>query len=66
MAGNSPENNTKNNKRCPFLDTPREECYSSQMSSQTAEATLKYCGGDFQSCHIYKKYRAELGPDFGR
>lgn len=50
-------------KRCPFLDDPREECYSAQMTSQKAEATLRFCGGDFESCDIFRKYGAEVRPD---
>jgi len=55
----------KKEARCPFLDDPREECYPSQMTSQKTEAMLRFCGGDFRSCDIFKKHRAELSPDPG-
>jgi len=64
MSGEARKHTEKKQERCPFLDHPKEECYPSQMTSQKAEATLRFCGGDFRSCDIFKKYRAEMRPDF--
>lgn len=44
---------------CPFIHEPFEECYCASTSSLYAEATIRYCGGDFKDCAIYLKHSAD-------
>ena len=44
-----------NNMLCPFLLKPFEGCYCTSTSSLYTEATIYYCGGNFEKCDIYKK-----------
>lgn len=45
---------------CPFILTPFDECYCASTSSLHTEATIRYCGGNYASCDIYKEH-AESG-----
>jgi len=47
--------------KCPFLRKPFEECYCSHMNSQSTEKMIKFCGGNFEECEIYKKHFKEGG-----
>ena len=40
---------------CPFLSDPFEECLCCDMGSLMILAVIRICGGDFESCKIYKK-----------
>jgi hypothetical protein len=46
------------NMLCPFLLKPFEGCYCTSTSSLYTEATIYYCGGNFEKCDIYKRYLA--------
>jgi len=50
-------NNKKCDKtKCPYLKDPFEDCYCSHMNSQITEKIIKFCGGNFEDCEIYKKH----------
>lgn len=40
--------------QCPFIEDPSDECYCLNMSSQKIEAAIYFCGGNFDTCAIYK------------
>jgi hypothetical protein len=40
---------------CPFIRSPFASCYCASTSSLYTEATIHYCGGNFQECEIYGK-----------
>ena len=42
-----------NERLCPLLKEPFEECYCNSMSSQDIEKTIFFCNGGFKSCAIY-------------
>jgi hypothetical protein len=42
-------------KFCPFIEDPFEDCYVCDTGSWYTEATIKYCGGNFEDCAIYQK-----------
>ncbi len=41
--------------QCPFVSKPDDACFSAGTTSQSADATIRLCGGDFQACEIYKQ-----------
>jgi hypothetical protein len=43
--------------RCPYLETPFEECYVNGMGSAEVEKAIEYCGGDFEECEVYAHHR---------
>lgn len=45
---------------CPYILTPFDECYCASTNSLHTEATINYCGSNFEDCDIYKKH-AETG-----
>jgi hypothetical protein len=40
---------------CPFLVDPCEECYVVRMDSQAIEWAIRYCGGEYEQCEIYRR-----------
>ncbi len=46
---------TEKTEKCPYLKEPCEECYFHHMSSQAAEKAIRFCGGNFAQCDIYKQ-----------
>lgn len=44
---------------CPFIAKRHEDCYSTNLNSQTIAATLFYCGRSFEHCTTYKKLSME-------
>jgi hypothetical protein len=44
---------------CPFVMKPFDECHCSGTGSDNAEATIRLCGWNFESCEIYKRRRWE-------
>lgn len=42
---------------CPFVSRPFEDCYCASTSSMVVESTILFCGGDFQKCEIYGRYK---------
>lgn len=50
MAGN-----TEDRKLCPFVETPREDCYISHLDSQKIEAAVYYCGENYKKCILYQE-----------
>jgi len=70
-----PENRKKGNKGlprnpsrtvCPFLADPFEECLCRNMGSLSVAAVIRLCGGDFESCNIYRRRRSERETGGGR
>jgi hypothetical protein len=47
-------------KICPFVSEFNEECLCSDTRSESAEAAIRVCGGNFGACEIYKRRRWEL------
>ena len=45
-------------KFCPFTKEPYEECYCNNLSSQTIENILYYCGNNFEKCNLFKKMQS--------
>lgn len=45
-------------RRCPFLETPFDECYVNGLGSAEVEKAIEYCGGNFEKCDIYAHHRA--------
>ncbi len=41
-------------KFCPFIKKPFDDCYCIKLTSQDVEKAVFYCGGNFESCEIYK------------
>ncbi len=46
---------------CPFVLKPFENCYCASTSSLCTEATIHYCGGNFEKCEIYESHVKEQG-----
>lgn len=44
---------------CPFITKRHEDCYGTNLNSQTIAATLFYCGRSFESCTTYEKLSME-------
>jgi hypothetical protein len=44
---------------CPFVKEPFDECLCSGTGSDSAEATIRLCGGSFESCEIFRERRWE-------
>ena len=42
-------------KLCPFVRKAYEECHCSDTGSDSAEAAIRLCGGDFEKCEVYRK-----------
>jgi hypothetical protein len=38
-----------------LVEDPSPECYVVKMDSQSIEESLRYCGGSYQECDIYRK-----------
>ncbi len=41
--------------RCPFSSDPFDDCYVVEMQSQNIPDAIRYCGGDFEDCDIFKR-----------
>ncbi len=53
---------TRSMKICPFVSELNDECLCSDTRSESAEAAIRVCGGDFENCEIYKRRRREYKP----
>jgi hypothetical protein len=51
-----------NKEKCPHLGSPLADCYCSHMNSQMTEKTVKFCGGNYKECDIYKKHHRHEEP----
>ena len=49
-------------EKCPFVNTPFEDCYVRDLGSLAVESAIRYCGGDFKECAIYVRHLTE-GPE---
>jgi len=49
------EENRFNQRLCPFLQKPHDDCYIVNMGSLQVEAVIYYCSRNFEKCEIYKK-----------
>jgi len=52
----------RSEERCPFLNTPFEDCYVRDLDSLEVESAIRYCGGEFKQCDIYVRHLTE-GPE---
>jgi hypothetical protein len=50
---------TRSRRLCPFVREPCDDCLCSGTSSDSAEAAIRLCGGDFESCEIYRREKEE-------
>jgi len=50
-------------KFCPFLSEPFDQCICARTSSDSAEELIRLCGGNFESCEIFRKRRWEYQVD---
>jgi len=41
-------------RNCPFVDEPFEYCYCASTNSINVKHVIRYCGGNFEECEIYK------------
>lgn len=53
--------NTPGRMLCPFIGAPFEECFCASTSSLHTESAIRYCGGNFEECEIYRKYSKSGG-----
>jgi hypothetical protein len=47
---------------CPFIVRPLDGCYCTSTNSIYAEATIYYCGGNFEQCDIYNRNTRSTQP----
>ena len=45
--------------KCPHVKDPFPNCYCTRLSSANVAKMVKYCGGKYKECEIYKKGREE-------
>jgi hypothetical protein len=45
---------------CPFIRKPFDACYCASTNSVYTEATIYYCGGNFEQCDIYRKNAGQM------
>jgi len=45
-------------RRCPYLETPFDECYVNSLGSAEVVKAIEHCGGDFEKCEIYAHHHA--------
>ncbi len=43
---------------CPYIDAGPAACYCRNITSQTAPLIVRYCGGAYQECDIYRTEEA--------
>jgi len=55
-------NEKESKKQCEFVKKPFEGCYCLKVSSSSIDTILKFCGGDFLSCPIYRQKTQEKKP----
>jgi 4-aminobutyrate aminotransferase-like enzyme len=55
---------TRPGRLCPFVSKPYDECFCSDTGSDSAEAAIRLCGGNYEICEIYRRRRweHETGP----
>lgn len=56
-------NKIVNRLLCPFIRKPFENCYCVSTSSLFTEATIHYCGGNFEKCEIYERNMTAQGNE---
>jgi len=39
---------------CPYLDQGPAACYCRNLNSKTAPLIVRYCGGAFQECDLFR------------
>lgn len=42
-------------EKCPLLPQYLEGCYCTNLISQNTEAAIRFCGGNYQECDVYKR-----------
>jgi hypothetical protein len=43
-----------NQRLCPFIKEPGKDCYCINMNSNKVLFAIRFCGGKFEECRIYK------------
>ena len=46
---------SRSHGHCPLLGDPSPECFVVKMDSRSIEESLRYCGGSYRECEIYRK-----------
>jgi len=60
--GDSASLRTRGRRLCPFVSKPFDECLCSDTRSESAEAAIRVCGGNFEACEIYMRRMRENKP----
>lgn len=42
-------------RRCPFIESPCDDCFVARLNSQNIEQAIYYCGGNYEECEIYQR-----------
>jgi hypothetical protein len=53
---------THSKRICPFAGEFNDECLCSDTRSESAEAAIRVCGGNFEACEIYMRRMQENKP----
>ncbi len=43
------------NEKCPFVNKPFDNCYCANLTSNTIESALYFCGKHYKQCEFYIK-----------
>jgi hypothetical protein len=49
------ENKLNEKRLCPFTRDPYDECFIIHTESKYTESIIKFCGGNYEECEIYKR-----------
>lgn len=53
--------NAANDTFCPFIKSPRPECYCVDMNNRKINLAMRFCMRDYQTCRIYEKIALQKG-----
>ena len=45
--------------RCPWIRRPLPQCYCYDVTSSRIEAMIRFCGGNYRQCDIFKMISRE-------
>ncbi len=48
-------------KICPLVKMPYTGCYCANLTSNSAEAAIYFCGGHFDECDIFSRHSSQQG-----
>ena len=47
-------------KICPLVKRPYAGCHCADLTSNSAEAAIYFCGGHFDECEIFSRHSSQL------